>query len=114
LPLWWTRAYSSRRRGSEPRFVMLETIHEFAREKLQENGEAEELRRQHAEYFLALAEEADPAVEGAQQAVWVERHEEEHDSMRAALSWSLGQGDGVELTMRPSAALREFWYLRGS
>jgi predicted ATPase len=65
---------------------MLETIHEDAREKLQESGETEELRRQHAEYFLALAEEADPAVEGAQQVVGVERLEEEHDNMRAALS----------------------------
>ena len=53
--------------GGEPRFVMLETIHEFAREKLQERSEAEDVRRLHAEYFLALAEEADPGVEGAQQ-----------------------------------------------
>jgi predicted ATPase len=90
---------------------MLETIHEYAREKLQENGEAEELSRQLAENFLALA---DLAVEGAQQAVWVERLEEEHDRMRAALAWWLGQGEGVELALRPSAALREFWYLRGS
>ena len=99
--------------GGEPRFVMLETIHEFAREKLQESGEAEELRRLHAGYFLALAEEAEPAVEGAQQAAWVERLEEEHDNMRAALSWSLGQGQNAELALRMGAALGEFWYLRG-
>jgi non-specific serine/threonine protein kinase len=97
----------------EPRFVMLETIHEFAREKLQESGEAGGIRRLHAEYFLALAEEADPAVEGAQQAVWVERLEEEHDNMRAALSWSLGQGQDAEQALRMGAALGEFWYLRG-
>ena len=72
--------------GGEPRFVMLETIHEYAREKLQGRGEAEEVRRQHAEYFLALAEEAEPAVEGEQQPAWVERLEEEHDNMRAAPS----------------------------
>jgi predicted ATPase/class 3 adenylate cyclase len=99
--------------GGEPRFVMLETIHEFAREKLRDSGEAEELRRLHAEYFLALAEEAEPEVEGAQQQVWLERLEEEHDNMRAALSWSLGQGDGAELALRMGAALGEFWYLRG-
>jgi predicted ATPase len=97
----------------EPRFVMLETIHEFAREKLQGSGEAEEVRRLHAEYFLALAEEAEPAVEGAQQPAWVERLEEEHDNIRTALSWSLGQGEEAELALRMGAALREFWNLRG-
>jgi predicted ATPase/class 3 adenylate cyclase len=99
--------------GGEPRFVMLETIHEYAREKLQGSGEAEEVRRLHAEYFLALAEEAEPAVEGAQQPAWVERLEEEHDNMRRALSWSLGQGQDAELTLRIGAALGEFWNLRG-
>jgi predicted ATPase len=97
----------------EPRFVMLETIHEFAREKLQGSGEAEEVRRLHAEYFLALAEEAEPAVEGAQQPAWVERLEEEHDNIRTALSWSLGQGEEAELALRMGAALGEFWNLRG-
>ena len=53
--------------GGEPRFVMLETIHEFARDKLEQSGVARELRRLHAEYFLGLAEEADPALEGPQQ-----------------------------------------------
>jgi predicted ATPase len=99
--------------GGEPRFVMLETIHEYAREKLQGSGEAEEVRRLHAEYFLALAEEAEPAVEGAQQPAWVERLEEEHDNIRTALSWSLGQGQDPELALRMGAALGEFWNLRG-
>src|ERR671910_193422 len=45
--------------GGEPRFVMLETVHEFAREKLQESGEAEQIKRAHAQYFLTLAEEAE-------------------------------------------------------
>jgi predicted ATPase len=76
--------------GGEPRFVMLETIHEYAREKLQESEEGEDIRRLHAEYFLALAEEAEAEVEGPQQPVWLERLEEEHDNIRAALTWSLG------------------------
>jgi tetratricopeptide (TPR) repeat protein len=92
---------------------MLETIYEFAREKLQASEESEDIRRLHAEYFLALAEEAEPAVEGVQQPVWLERLEEEHDNMRAALSWSLGQGQDAELALRMGAALGEFWYLRG-
>jgi predicted ATPase/class 3 adenylate cyclase/Tfp pilus assembly protein PilF len=99
--------------GGELRFVMLETIHEFAREKLEQSGEAEEIKRQHAEFFVALAEEADPAVEGAQQPVWVERLEEEHDNMRSALSWSLEQDQDSELGLRLAAALGWFWYLRG-
>jgi tetratricopeptide (TPR) repeat protein len=95
------------------RFVMLETVHEYAREKLQESGEEQEIKRAHARYFLALAEEADPAMEGAQQPVWLERLEEEHDNIRATLSWSLGQGEDAELALRMGAALGEFWYLRG-
>ena len=73
----------------EPRFVMLETIHEYARERLEASGEAEETRRLHAEYFLALAEEAEPGLSGADQLACLERLDAEHDNMRAALSWSL-------------------------
>ena len=87
---------------------MLETIHEFAREKLEQGREAQELRKLHAEYYLALAEEAESAVEGAQQALWVERLDEEHDNIRAALSWSLGQGHDADLALRIGAALGEF------
>ena len=70
--------------GGEPRFVMLETVHEYAREKLEESGEAEELRRLHARYFLALAEEAEPELKGARQYEWLERLEAENDNMRVA------------------------------
>jgi tetratricopeptide (TPR) repeat protein len=99
--------------GGEPRFVMLENIHEYAREKLLEREEGEDIRRLHAEYFLALSEEAERGVEGPQEPVWLERLEEEHDNMRAALSWSLGQGQDAELALRMCAALGEFWNLRG-
>jgi predicted ATPase/class 3 adenylate cyclase len=99
--------------GGEPRFVMLETIHEFAREKLQESGEAENIERLHAEYFLALAEEAEPAVQGAEQDTWIEVLETEHDNIRAALSWSLEQRGDADSGLRMGAALGEFWYLRG-
>ena len=53
-PPCWTRAYSRQEEGpnGEPRFVMLETIHEFAREKLGQSTEAEEIKRVHAQYFL--------------------------------------------------------------
>jgi predicted ATPase len=96
------------------RYRLLEPVGQYAREKLEERGTAQETRRQHAEFFLALAEAADPEIEGAQQAAWLERLEEEHDNLRAALSWSLEeQGEDPELGLRMGAALGEFWYLRG-
>jgi predicted ATPase/Tfp pilus assembly protein PilF len=98
--------------NGEPRFVMLETVHEFAREKLQGSGEAEEIRRMHAEYFLTLAEEAYPELKGANKLQWLERLEAEHDNMRAALSWALGRKD-VELALRLGGALWLFWSVRG-
>src|SRR5215212_250291 len=88
----------------EPRFTMLETIHEYASEKLEEDGEAEELRRLHAEYFLALAEEAEPGLKGPEQELWFARLEPEHNNMRAALSWAIERGEG-ELGLRLAGAL---------
>jgi predicted ATPase/class 3 adenylate cyclase len=94
----------------EPRFVMLETIHEFARERLQESGEDEETRRLHAEYFLALAEEAEPELSGEDQLACLERFEAEHDNMRAALPWSLE--NEPETALRLAVALARFWEMR--
>jgi len=94
----------------EPRFVMLETIHEYARERLQVSGEAEQTRRLHAEYFLALAEEAEPELSGADQLACLERLEAEHDNMRAALSWSLE--NEPKTALRLAVALARFWEMR--
>ena len=69
------------------RYRMLEIIRQYAREKLEESGEADEVRGRHAAFFLALAEEAEPELEGPQQGLWVEQLEGEHDNLRAALSW---------------------------
>ncbi len=96
----------------EPRFVMLETIHEYAREKLEESAEAASIRRAHAEYFLTLAEEAEPELTGPDQVGWLERLEAEHDNLRAALAWSLGGGD-AELGLRLGGALGPFWARQG-
>jgi predicted ATPase/class 3 adenylate cyclase len=97
--------------GGEPRFVMLETVHEFAREKLRQSAEAEEIKRVHAEYFLNLAEEADPELRGPDQLQWLERLEAEHDNMRAALTWALELKE-VELALRLGGALWWFWWMR--
>jgi predicted ATPase len=96
----------------EPRFTMLETVREFALERLEESGELENLRRRHAAYFLKLAEEEERESRGPLQGAWLDRLEIEHDNFRAALSWSLiSQGDtgiGLKLT----GALSHFWYVR--
>lgn len=98
--------------GGEPRFVMLETVHEYAREKLRESAEAEEIKRLHAEYFLTLGEEAEPRLRGAAQLEWRERLEAEHDNMRAVLSWSLG-GRDADLGLRLAGMLSWFWNMGG-
>jgi tetratricopeptide (TPR) repeat protein len=98
--------------NGEPRFVMLETVHEFAREKLAESGEADAIKRVHAEYFLALAEEAYPELRGPDQLEWLERLEAEHDNMRAALSWAFERKE-AEVAIRLGGALSWFWLARG-
>ncbi len=98
--------------GGEPRFVMLETIHEFARDKLQQSGEAEEIKRAHALYFLTLAEEGNPGLKGANQLEWLERLEAEHDNMRGALSWALEREEAA-LALGLGGALWWFWWMRG-
>jgi predicted ATPase/class 3 adenylate cyclase len=98
--------------SGEPRFVMLETVHEFAREKLQDSGEAESIKRAHAGYFLTLAEEAYPELRGPDQLEWLERLEAEHDNMRAALSWALERKE-VEVALRLGGAVWWFWWRRG-
>jgi tetratricopeptide (TPR) repeat protein len=94
------------------RFRMLEPIRQYAQERLQESGTAERLRERHAGYYLALAQEAEPELEGADQIRWMDQLEAEHDNLRAALSWAL-EGGGVELALRLAGALRLFWVGRG-
>ena len=98
--------------GGEPRYVMLETIREYAQERLEESGEAETTKRAHAEYFLAIAEEAEPMLWGPEDAAWLDRLEREHDNMRAALSRAL-RFETAELALELGGALRWFWYIEG-
>jgi tetratricopeptide (TPR) repeat protein len=98
--------------AEEPRFVMLEMIHEYSWERLEASGEAEDLQRRHAEYFLALAERAAPELRGARQRDWFVQLRDEQDNLRAALAWSLREGE-AELGLRLVRALRDFWYFDG-
>jgi predicted ATPase len=96
----------------EPRFSLLETIREYALERLAVSGAEELLRDQHAAYYLALAEQAEPELTGARQAEWLNTLEREHDNMRTALRWVIERGLG-ETSIRLTAALWRFWYIRG-
>ena len=87
----------------EPRFMMLETIHEYAREKLRESGEAEEIGHAHARHFLGLAEEAE--LTGPEQAWWLERLEAEHDNLRTTLARTRRPGVGTQVGRRAPVLL---------
>ncbi len=96
----------------EPRFRMLETIREYALERLTEAGETDEFAARHADFYLALTEQAEPGLIGAHQAAWLDRLEEEHDNLRAALRW-LTRAGPVDHGLRLAATLRGFWRARG-
>ena len=95
-----------REASAGPRYWMLETIREFAGERLDASGEADELRRRHAAYFLALAEEAEPQAEG--NSAVLARLEDEHDNVRAALDHVESSGE-TQQALALAGALREFW-----
>ena len=119
----------------ESRFWMLGTIHEYALEKLQESGEREALEREHALYFMWFSEEAEPHLTRARQQDWLNRLDEEHDNLRAALLWATsnvertgtsrptgsqawvepnsGTSDSIEIGLRIGGAISRFWYVRG-
>lgn len=97
----------------EPRFVMLETVRQYAREKLDILGEAANVRRRHTAYFQALADRAEPAMWGGPvQRSWLARLEAEHNNLRAALAWAEEAGDET-LRLQFVGALGRFWFIRG-
>jgi predicted ATPase/class 3 adenylate cyclase/Tfp pilus assembly protein PilF len=108
-------------RNKEPLYWMLETIHEYAREKLHESGEGEALRREHALYFMRLAQEAEPHLTDKNQQEWLDRLEDDHDNIRAALEWACEPADigsdeaieAAEVGLRIVGAIWRFWYVKG-
>lgn len=95
-----------------PRYFMLETIRQYAREKLAELGEESDAQESHARWCVELAERAEPNLRKHGQAEWLDRLEAEHDNFRAALDWSL-KNHKAETAMRLAGALSEFWKMRG-
>jgi len=94
-----------------PRFMMLETIREYAREKLEAGGQAKQARRRHAAYYLQLAQMAERELSGAQQTRWFAQLEAEHNNIWAALDW-LATND-IASGLRLACSLRQFWHARG-
>jgi len=105
----------------EPRLGMLETIREFAFERLTQDDDLDGARRRHAEHYVAFAEVAGEQLAGPAQLAALDQLETEHDNLRAALSWllenpaadSAGQDDRSLLGLRLVQALSAFWYQRG-
>ena len=96
----------------ETRFRMLETIRAFAEERLEFTGEADDVRRRHAAWFLGLAQRAERFIWSEHQAAWLERVERAHDNVRVALNWCLS-GRDEETGALLAAAMHRFWFARG-
>jgi predicted ATPase len=98
--------------GGEPRFGLLDTIREYALDRLREGGDWVQTHDRLAAYFLALAEPADADLAGPGQLAWLDRLETEHDNLWAAMSWLAGHGP-LEQAVHLSTVTWRFWWLRG-
>ena len=99
-------------RHTDGRFWMLETIREFAGERLKELGEADAERKLHARFFLEFADRRHADLRGGDAALWLERFEDDHDNFRSVLAYLLGNGDSAS-ALRLAGAVSRFWMIRG-
>jgi non-specific serine/threonine protein kinase len=100
-------------RDAAVRYRLLETVRQYARDRLLEAGEGELWRDRHLAAFGALVKEAEPHLRGTDQQLWMDRLETEHDNLRAALTWSCADGGDVTAGMALADSLFQFWYVRG-
>ncbi len=104
--------------GGTARYRLLETMRQYARDRLEESGEAETVRGRHAAWFLALAEEAEKEARGPEEAAWLRRLEAEHDNLRSSLFWYMRPAErsvaGAAEGLRLAAALWWLWSVRGN
>lgn len=99
--------------AGETRYRLLETVRQYAREKLDATGTSDVVRKRHSDCYLALAESSERAIMGSQQATWLRRLDIEHDNMRSALDWSLNAPEASETALRLTGALGRYWWRRG-
>ncbi|MBI5651861.1 MAG: tetratricopeptide repeat protein [Chloroflexi bacterium] len=98
-------------RADETRYRLMETIRQYARDRLLESGEVETIRDRHLDFFIAFAENIEPKLMGAEQFAWLDRLDSENDNVRAALEWSTSPGR-AQKGLQIVGALRLFWDLR--
>ena len=99
-------------RHTDGRFWMLETIREFAGERLKESGEADAERNRHARFFVEFADRRHADLRGGDAALWLQRFEDEHDNFRSVLAYLLENGDSAS-ALRLTGAVSRFWMIRG-
>jgi predicted ATPase/DNA-binding CsgD family transcriptional regulator/Tfp pilus assembly protein PilF len=101
--------YQEQTAGGEPRFVMLETMREYALEKLEERGETEAIRQRHGEYYLAMGEKADQALYGPEESRWINWMVAQHDNIRGAIRWSLTFDQSGQTSLRLIGCTAQMW-----
>ncbi len=98
--------------GNGGRYHLLEVVRQYAEECLIQSGEADVVRGRHARYMIDLAETAEPAMRGPEEAVWLDRLDREYDNIRSAIVW-LSSGDDSTMALRLAGAIWWFCFLRG-
>jgi len=96
--------------ADQSRYRLLETVRQYAREKLLESGQSESGHRRHRDYFLDLAQTAKRHITGSEQGYWFQKLESEHDNLRAALDYCQSSPEGAEAGLQMASALQEFWW----
>jgi predicted ATPase/class 3 adenylate cyclase/Tfp pilus assembly protein PilF len=99
--------------GAATRYRLLETVRQYARDRLLERGDGARWRDRHLAYFVALAEAAEPELARAGQRAQLDALDTEHDNLRAALTWAASDGGDITLGTRLASALWSFWFVRG-
>ncbi len=100
--------------NGEPRLSMLETIREFGLERLAAQGEKKQAQNAHTVYYLSLVETAAPKLTGNEEGIWLQLLDREQENLRAAMNWSLEQGnEAAKTALRFGGALWRFWWARG-
>jgi predicted ATPase/class 3 adenylate cyclase/predicted negative regulator of RcsB-dependent stress response len=94
------------------RYALLETVRQYARDRLRESGDEARWQGRHLAYFLQVAEEAEPLLRSVEQQAWLDRLETEHDNLRSALTWSASADGNAEGGLRLAGALWWFWLAR--
>ena len=98
----------------QPRFYLLETLHEYARFLMEESGESDDIQRRHADFFVSLVlKDKDLTLTGSEQIKWLNSLKADHENLRKVYSWSMGAGE-VKLALRLVSCLGIFWIVMGS